>query len=164
MAIIGNNIITAFGLLGALALVRFRNVVKDTRDIVFIFSALVVGMGVGSQRYSIAIIGTVILSLIAIYLHLTDFGSHRPHNGFLRFNLQGYIDPKHDIISILKRFCSNFTLISVQDNGSAGAAVEYAYQLMIRNSKNNEKMMAELKAIAGINDVNLTIQEQLLEV
>ena len=39
MAVIGNNIITAFGLMGALAVVRFRNVIKDTRDIAFIFCA-----------------------------------------------------------------------------------------------------------------------------
>jgi hypothetical protein len=44
MTVIGNNIITAFGLMGALAIVRFRNVIKDTRDIAFIFCALVVGM------------------------------------------------------------------------------------------------------------------------
>ena len=50
MYVIGNSIITAFGLLGALALIRFRNVLKDTRDTVFVFIVLVVGMSVGSQR------------------------------------------------------------------------------------------------------------------
>jgi hypothetical protein len=87
MAVIGNNIITAVGLMGALAIVRFRNVVKDTRDIVFIFTSLVVGMACGSHRYMTAILGTIVLSLIAIYLFYTDFGSHEPHNGFLRITL-----------------------------------------------------------------------------
>jgi uncharacterized membrane protein YhiD involved in acid resistance len=72
MAVIGNNIITAVGLMGALAIVRFRNVVKDTRDIVFIFSALVVGMACGSHRYLTAILGTAVLSLIAVYLFFTS--------------------------------------------------------------------------------------------
>ena len=89
MTVIGNNIITAVGLMGALAIVRFRNVIKDTRDIVFIFCALVVGMAAGSHRYLTAILGTVVLSLIVIYLFFTDFGSHEPHNGFLRFSLRG---------------------------------------------------------------------------
>ena len=62
MAVIGNNIITAFGLMGALAIIRFRNVVKDTRDIVFIFCAQEVGMAAGSQRSYIAILGTGIMS------------------------------------------------------------------------------------------------------
>jgi uncharacterized membrane protein YhiD involved in acid resistance len=164
MAVIGDNIIRAFGLMGALAIIRFRNVVKDTRDIVFIFCALVVGMASGSQRYFIAIISTVVLSLIAVYLYLTGFGTHEPHNGFLRFSLKGHIGPDHPIPSILKRFCGNFTLISAQDSGFGSAQVEYSYQLMIRNAKKNELMLSELEKVKGIENISLTMQEQLLEV
>ncbi len=164
MAVIGNNIITAFGLMGALAIIRFRNVVKDTRDIVFIFCALVVGMAAGSQHYMIAVLGTIFLSLITMYLHWTGFGSHRPHNGFLRFSFNGHIGPKHPILVILERFCGNFTLMSAQDNSAGGADVEYAYQLMIRNVEKNEEMLSELEGVNGIKNINLTMQEQLLEV
>ena len=164
MAVIGNNIITAFGLMGALAIIRFRNVVKDTRDIVYIFFSLVIGMAAGSQRYSIAIIGTIALSLISIYLHLTGFGSHRPHNGFLRFVSDGHIDPDHPALAILKRFCGNFTLISAQDEGPGGSGVEYAYQLIIRNARKNEQLLTELDEVDGIGNINLVMQEQLLEI
>lgn len=164
MAVIGDNIIRAFGLMGALALIRFRNVVKDTRDIVFIFCAVVVGMASGSQRYAISVVGTLVLSVIALYLYLTGFGSHQPHNGFLRFSLPRHIGPKHPITAILNRFCGNFTLISVQDSGFGGVGVEYAYQLMIRNAKQNEQMLSELEKVDGIANINLTMQEQLLEV
>jgi uncharacterized membrane protein YhiD involved in acid resistance len=163
MAVIGNNIITAFGLMGALAIIRFRNIIKDTRDIAFIFCSLVIGMAAGSQRYGIAIVGTIILSLIALYLHLTGFGTHQPHNGFLTFRLPGQIEPGHPILVVLKRFCTKFTLVSVQDSGFEGPA-EYAYQLMIRNATKNEQMLAELEKVQGIESVSLTMQEQLLEV
>jgi len=163
MSVIGNNIITAVGLMGALAIIRFRNIIKDTRDIAFIFCSLVVGMATGSQRYATAIVGTVVLSVIAIYLYLTGFGTHRPHNGFLRFSYRGHIGPEHPIPAILKRFCGNFTLISVQDAGF-GSPAEYAYQLIIRNASKNEQMIAELGKIDGIENVSLTMQEQLLEV
>jgi len=164
MAVIGDNIIRAFGLMGALAIIRFRNVVKDTRDIVFIFCSLVVGMAAGSQRYAIAVGGTIIVSLIAIYLYLTGFGTHEPHNGFLRFSLKGHIGPKHPVPAILKRFCGSFTLISAQDSGFGSPLVEYAYQLMIRNAAKNEQMLSELEKIEGIENISLTMQEQLLEV
>ncbi len=164
MAVIGNNIVTAVGLMGALALIRFRNIIKDTRDIAFIFCALVIGMATGSQLHGTAIIGTTILSLIVIYLYVTSFGTHEPHNGFLRFNLRGHIDPKHPIPDILKRFCGNFTLISSQESGFGSPVVDYAYQLMIRNSAKNELMLSELKKVEGIENISLTMQEQLLEV
>ena len=163
MAVIGNNIITAVGLMGALAIIRFRNVIKDTRDIAFIFCALVVGMATGSHRYATAIIGTIILCLIAVYLFFTDFGTHEPHNGFLRFNLRGPISSAHPVPTILRRFCGNFTLISVQDTGFGGPA-EYAYQLMIRNAARNEEFVSELEKVEGIENISLTMQEKLLEV
>ncbi len=163
MTVIGNNIITAVGLMGALAIIRFRNIIKDTRDVAFIFCSLVVGMATGSQRYATAIVGTIVLSLIALYLYLTGFGIHRPRNGFLRFSYRGHIGPEHQIPSILRHFCGNFTLISVQDTGFGGPA-EYAYHLMVRNTAKNEQMIAELGTVDGIENVSLTMQEQLLEV
>jgi len=164
MAVIGTSIITAVGLMGALAIIRFRNIIKDTRDIAFIFCTLVVGMAAGSQRYAVAIVGTIILSLIAIYLHLTGFGTHQPHNGFLRFSFRGHIGPDSPIPTILRRFCGSFTLISAQESGFGTAEVEYAYQLMIRNAAKNQQMLSELQKIEGLENINLTMQEGLLEV
>ncbi|MHC5076438.1 MAG: DUF4956 domain-containing protein [Planctomycetota bacterium] len=164
MAVIGDNIIRAFGLMGALAIIRFRNVVKDTRDIVFIFCSLVVGMACGSQRFFIAVIGCLFLCFIAVILHLTRFGTHEPHNGFLRFTLPTHIGPDHPLPRILKQFCSSFSLISAHDAGVGTEQVEYSYQLMIRNAKKNEKMLSEIESVEGISNITLTMQEQLLEV
>ena len=164
MSVIQNSFVTAVGLMGALSIIRFRNMIKDTRDIAFIFCTLVVGMAAGSQRFAIAVVGTIVLSLIALYLHLSDFGTHQPHNGFLRFTLKEHIGPDHLVPTTLKRFCSNFTLISAQDSGFGSPVVEYAYQLMIRNAAKNEKMLEELGKVKDIENLSLTMQEQLLEI
>ena len=164
MSTIQNSFVTAVGLMGALSVIRFRNMIKDTRDIAFIFCSLVVGMAAGSQRFAIAIIGTLFLALIFLYLHFTNFGAHKPHNGFLRFNVAGHIGSNHAVHATLKRFCRSFSLISAQDHGNDHPFVEYAFQLMIRNSVKNEAMLAELENIEGVSDINLTMQEQILEV
>jgi uncharacterized membrane protein YhiD involved in acid resistance len=164
MTVIGNSIITAVGLMGALAIIRFRNIIKDTRDVAFIFCALVVGMAAGSQRYATAIVGTIILSLISLYLHWSGFGAHQPHNGFLRFTFKGHFGPDNPIPGVLKRFCGSFMLVSSQDSGFGASGVEYAYQLMIRDAAKNEQMLSELEKINGVENISLTMQEQLLEV
>lgn len=163
MTVIGNNMITAVGLLGALSIIRFRNMIRDTRDIAFIFCVLVVGMATGSGRYFTAMLGTAILSFIFIYLYISDFGSHQPHNGFLRFTLKGSLGPDHPIMRLLDRFCGNYTLLSRQDTGFGGSA-EFAYQLLIKNPARTEQLLAELESIEGIENINLTMQEKLLEV
>ncbi|HPD47859.1 MAG TPA: DUF4956 domain-containing protein [Anaerohalosphaeraceae bacterium] len=164
MSTIAGSFVTAVGLMGALSIIRFRNMIKDTRDIAFIFCSLVIGMAAGSQRYMIAILGTIVLSGVILYLYLTDFGKHKPHNGFLRFSLTGHIGPKHPIPNVLRRFCRSFTLISAQDGDFGTPDVEYSYQVMIRNASRNEQMLAELQNIQGVKNVSLTMQEQLLEV
>lgn len=163
MAVIGNSIITAFGLMGALALVRFRNVIKDTRDVVFVFCSLVIGMAAGSQRYAAAIAGTLTLCVIATYLRMTAFGSRRVYNAFLRFNLAGRVGPEHVALKVLKRSCAAFSLISVQ-NGEPADSSEYAYQLIMQNSSRSEELVSALEAVPGVSNVSLTAQEELLEV
>ncbi len=164
MATIANSFVTAVGLMGALSIIRFRNMIKDTRDIAFIFCALVIGMATGSQRYDVAVLGTIFMCMVILYLHFTSFGTHQPHNGFLRFSLTSHIGPDHPITAVLKRFCGNFILISAQDSGFGSPIVEYSYQVMIRNAAKNESMLAELHNIKGIENVSLIMQEQLLEV
>lgn len=88
MFVIGNNIVTAFGLIGALAIIRFRNVLKDTRDTVFVFFALVLGMALGSLRYGPAILGTLLLLAATVYLNWIRFGTNGLFDGHLSFRLE----------------------------------------------------------------------------
>src|SRR5436190_12934878 len=57
--IIGNNMARAFSLVGALSIVRFRTVVRDTLDTAFVIFAVVVGMAAGANAYWVAAIGIV---------------------------------------------------------------------------------------------------------
>jgi uncharacterized membrane protein YhiD involved in acid resistance len=164
MSTIAGSFVVAIGLMGALSIIRFRNMIKDTRDIAFIFCSLVIGMACGSQRYSIAIIGTFGIGLIILYLYVSDFGMHTPHNAFLRFSFTGHFDTDHAIMAVLKKFCRHFTLISAQDGDFGNQDVEYAYQVMIKNVSKNEAMLTELQRIEGIKNISLTVQEQLLEI
>ena len=164
MSTIAGSFVVAVGLMGALSMIRFRNIIKDTRDISFLFCSLVIGMATGSQRYSIAILGTLGLSAIIIYLHLTEFGSHQPHNAFLRFCLEGHVSADHPIVGILKKFCGHYTMISSQDNAYGQSEVEYAYQILIKNPAKNEQMLNELENVKGIGNISLTVQEQLLQI
>src|SRR5262249_51688882 len=46
----GDNLARAFGLVGALSIVRFRTIVEDTRDTAFVIFAVVVGMAAGAGQ------------------------------------------------------------------------------------------------------------------
>ena len=73
--VIGNNLARAFALVGALSIIRFRTVVKDTKDTAFIFWSLAAGMASGTGSYYLAVSGTAIISMIALVLYYTNYGS-----------------------------------------------------------------------------------------
>ena len=74
MLVIGSSIVRAFTLLGALALIRFRNAVKEPWDTAIIFWAVVVGMTIGSKLYGFALVILVSIGALLLVLTKTNFG------------------------------------------------------------------------------------------
>jgi hypothetical protein len=161
MFVIGNSIVTAFGLLGALALIRFRNVLKDTRDTVFVFMALVVGMAVGTQRYLLAILGTLALSALVFYLNATSFGSMGRYDGYLTLRVAAGIGA--DLSALLGRFCRTIKQVSTRQAGDEEGA-EYVYQVGLRDRERSQELIRELRALAGVTHVSLVVRDELSEV
>ncbi len=78
MIVIGNNIALSLGMVGALSIVRFRTAIKDSRDTVYIFWAIVVGICCGSGDYLVASAGSAM-----VFLVLLLFGRIRSDNRVL---------------------------------------------------------------------------------
>lgn len=74
MAIIGNDLARAFGLVGAVSIIRFRTKVKDPLDTAFLFSAITVGMANGLRLYGLSLATTLFISLLIYLLHRSGFG------------------------------------------------------------------------------------------
>ncbi|MBC8328925.1 MAG: DUF4956 domain-containing protein, partial [Planctomycetes bacterium] len=159
MFVIGNSIVTAFGLIGALAIIRFRNVLKDTRDTVFVFFALVLGMAVGSQRHMAAVIGTLALTLVSFYLHYTRFGSLSPYDGHLNCRLSGAGRRDADglLDGVLRVHCRTARRVSVRE---AGGGAEYVYQVRLRDPGRSGDFVSALEGLAGIGEVGLVLRDE----
>src|SRR5438128_10295865 len=66
--VIGDNIARAFSLVGALSIVRFRTVVRDTQDTAYVIFAVVVGMAVGANNLWVSLIGIGVVGLAAFVM------------------------------------------------------------------------------------------------
>ena len=88
MALMAGDIVIAFGLLAVFAVVRFRNVLKDTRDTTFILWAIVEGMAVGTLRFTTAVLGVAGVSLIFLYLRATLFGIRHRYDVVVSLQLE----------------------------------------------------------------------------
>ena len=72
---IGNNLARAFGLVGAMSIIRFRTAIKDTQDLVFIFLSLAIGLAAGVGFHRLAILATVLVGGVLWVFGRFGFGS-----------------------------------------------------------------------------------------
>jgi hypothetical protein len=151
--IIGNNLARAFALVGALSIIRFRTVVKDTKDTAFIFWSLAVGMASGTGSYFLAIAGTAVISLIAIILHKTNFGSFVKSE----FILQFILDQKDDKVTkkyleTIKKLTNSYTLLSLE-NSSDNSKIKLNFDIVMKEEKEQTELLRELSNIKGISEI-----------
>jgi len=163
MMVIGNNIYTAFGLFGALAIIRFRNVLKDTRDTAFIFCCLVLGIGTGTGRHLLSVVGAIVISAIMVYLHATSFGARQRFDSYLRFLFDETKGSLSTLQPILRRHCLTTRLVSRRMAPAEGIG-EVSFRLTLRDSMKATEMVSELKTSPGVSDVSLVVQEEQAEV
>lgn len=159
--VIGNNLARAFGLVGAMSIIRFRTAVKDTIDIVFIFFALGIGMAAGVGLYSVAFGGTIFIGLILLALSKTDFLIIRKEKFLLQFRYLAEDGVEASYIPVLKKFCKKFTMINVKSIGREDE-LELSFYVSIKNKNQNPEFIKELSAQKGISSVNFYFDDESL--
>ena len=148
--VIGNNAARAFGLVGALSIVRFRTVVDDTRDTAFVIFAVVVGMAVGAGLPGLALIGLPVVA-VAAWL-LSRWARERAAEngtGTLVVRLAIGLDPDALLAEILSRHLAEYRVISA-GTARQGAALELTYAARPREGVNAVVLVGELTRTEGV--------------
>src|SRR5512138_995156 len=83
MLAIGNNLARGLGIVGTLALIRFRTSLQDPLDMLFVFAAFGSGVAAGTGNFATGALGTAAFLLVVGTLQLTGFGSRHHHDGVL---------------------------------------------------------------------------------
>ena len=163
MLAIGNNVARGLGLLGTLAIIRFRSTLRDVRDMMFVFSSLAVGIAVGVQAFLIAGVGALMFCLFTLHLTFAPFASRRLYDGLLRLNSPA--DPHVDemLKTVLRQHCSTFVLANLREVAQGGR-LEQAYQIKLRDPSYRDPLVAALRSIGELYDVSLLMQDPSLEV
>jgi len=154
MGIIGTNIARAFSLVGALSIIRFRNAVKESRDVAFYFLTTGIGMACGTGFIAVALIFTLLACAIVYFLVRFHVGA-RPNAEIL---LKLLVDEKVDYH---KAFNESFyahlqtaDLLSVDADGSG--RVEVVWSVVPR------KEGAEQSLLAALRQVDASVRAQLV--
>ena len=150
--IIGNNLARAFALVGALSIIRFRTVIKDTKDTAFIFWSLAVGMAAGTSSYFLAISGTVIISLIALILNYTNYGSIYKSEFIIQFRNTNTSNSKNKFNTIIKDFSKTSALLNAEVSGDS-KSTKLSFDIILKENKDYNDFIGKLSKIKGVSEV-----------
>jgi uncharacterized membrane protein YhiD involved in acid resistance len=163
IVVIGNNLARGLGIIGALAIIRFRTPIRDPRDIIFLFASLALGIAAGAQHYAVGMMGSVFFVLTALYLSWSPFTSRREFEGLLRFVLPKTGDSPALVQEVLAQYTASAELVSLRD-AIQGGAVEYAYQVRLLDPSYKADLVESIQKIPQIEEVSLLMQRATVEI
>jgi hypothetical protein len=158
MVLMSGSIIVAFGLLAVFAVVRFRNVLKDTRDTTFILWAIVQGLAVGTMRLGTAVLGAVCIAAIFMYLRMTLFGSRHRYDVVLSLHWTGFPVELSALKPIIRRHCVRAHLAG--QRSSEGEGLDLSYHLLMRDPGRSRELLKDLESTEGVTSASLYHREQ----
>lgn len=155
MTVIGNNVALSLGMVGALSIVRFRTAIKDSRDTVYIFWTIIVGICCGVGDFIVAGIGSAFVFILFLIL-----GAIKNNNRMLVI-IRGNRTKEAQIQAVMYKFFGAKAVLRVKN--STTESIEFIYEITAKllsqaERKNNIGICDEIYKIGNIEYVNTVMQ------
>lgn len=163
MTVLNNNLVTAFGLMAVFAIVRFRNILRDTLDTTYILVVIVIGMASGTLKYSTAIVGCIVALAIMFYLWFTAFGTRQRYDMIVNLHWSRSLEELANLRTLLQRH-SLRTVCASQRSNEGFAGTDLSYRLLLRDPDRMDQLLLELRNLEGVSRVTGLKAEEESEV
>jgi len=161
---IGDNLASALGSIGFLAMIRFRTNLRDPRDMAFTFACLGSGVACGLQAYRVALIGGLAFCLGAVLMRICAVGSRGMPDGLLRF-LGEPGQPAEALVAVLRQHTRSFALVTMREVAQ-GRSIDHCYQVTLRKpgGDGERALLQALDQLAGVTGISYMSQQATVEV
>lgn len=146
--LVGSNVARAFSMAGAFALVRFRSVPGDSKDIASVFFTMAVGLSAGLGYVTFAAIVTVVIGLVYLLLMITGYGVVKNIEKTLKITIPENLNFNGTFDDVFKEFTNNFTLDRIRTT-NLGSMYELTYLVTVKKDIDEKKFIDELRCRNG---------------
>ena len=145
--VIGNNLARAFGLVGAMSIIRFRTALKESRDIAFVFFGLAAGMAAGAGNHLIGMVAVPMISLFILILHWTTYGSAEQNEFLLKFWMvpDDVDEPVYQ--SVFSVYLSEYNLITAR-SARLGQFLELSFNVRLKKNQQRKSALNQKRLCA----------------
>jgi uncharacterized membrane protein YhiD involved in acid resistance len=159
---VGDSFARGLGILGSLAIVRFRTPVRDPRDMVFLYACMGLGIACGAAAFGVAIVSAIAFCIAAALLHWSPFASRRAHEALLRYVIPAEFASDDLVKDILRSTCATFSMVAVREVGQ-GDLVECCYQIRLLDPSYQADIVQRLSRIPEVSEPNLLLHRTTVE-
>jgi hypothetical protein len=152
MQVLNNNLVTAFGLMAVFAIVRFRNILRDTLDTTYVLSVIVLGMACGTQKFATAVVGCAVVITVLLTLWYTAFGSRHRYDVLLNLHCARPLTDLIELNRLLTRHALR-THCASQRSNEGYEGTDLSYRLLLRDAERVEDLLGELRQLNGVSRV-----------
>ena len=157
---IGDSIARGLGILGAIAIIRFRARIRSPRNIIFIFAALSVGIATGVYGYRIAIAGTISFCIVALLIKFSGYGASLKYEN--QVNLTAELNVSESAIEeILKQSCLRHFQTRLEKSKKE---LRLRYRITMKKEISKQELTDKLLTIEGVNTLRITVEENAADV
>lgn len=157
--VIGSNVALAFSLVGALSVVRFRTVVRDTRDTAYVIFAVVVGMAVGAANLWVAMLGILVIGAASWLIENGAWLGVASDIYVLRMRSGLGHDPATLTATVMDQYLLRRELVGVTTS-KQGTGLDYSFEVSLRPKADIAVLVKALSLIEGIQEVRLERREE----
>ncbi|MGN0167279.1 MAG: DUF4956 domain-containing protein [Acetatifactor sp.] len=148
---IQSNLVLSLGMVGALSIVRYRSAVKDPMDLFFLFWGIANGIMSGARQYLLAVIVSLILTLILMIL--SHFPVAKAPYVLVVNASQAVMDRINETIDEYCRYSK------VRANHIADGKVRMIVEI---KAEDNDELLTSLGAIEGVSASILTYEGDIV--
>jgi hypothetical protein len=150
--LVNGNLGAGVAVAGTFSLVRFRSMPGTAREICALFQTMMVGLATGMGYIGIAIIMTLVLSVVQLVFVLLPAGERAEHEKSLRVTIPENMDYSGVFDDLFDEYTTRHELVKVKTTGM-GSLYELRYLVMLKDPAREKEFLDALRCRNG----NLTI-------
>lgn len=152
ISLIGSNVARAFSIAGVFALVRYRSIPGDGKDIAFVFMAMASGLACGLGYLTLGLAVVVVLSVVVVLVNLLGNLLVKSECRQLRILIPEDMDYQGVFDDLLGEYTTKASLDRIKTT-NMGTLYELTYIIYLKSGINEKKFMDEIRTRNG----NLTV-------
>ena len=154
--VIGDSTAQAFGLVGALSIIRFRTVVDDTADTAFVIFSVVIGMAIGNGYAVLATVGLPLVGAAAAVMAWWDKPRAVDRPAVLKVRVGLGFDPTAVVGPLFAQFVTQHSITALE-TATKGTAVEVTYTVRLKGDGAALALVTGLNKTDGVQGVELKL-------